>query len=72
MTHTVEGNNTVGFRVVDDKVGPLTGRLRTEQDALDAAGVKAGKTPASKAVKTSDVEPEPVAIVETPAAFGKK
>ena len=40
MAYTIEGNETNGFRVVDDKAGALTGRKPTEQAALDAAGIK--------------------------------
>lgn len=32
MAHTVEGNDTVGYRVIGDD-GPLTGRKATEEDA---------------------------------------
>lgn len=40
MGHIVEGNDTVGYRVVDDKIGPVTARKKTEREALDAAGIK--------------------------------
>lgn len=46
MAHTVEGNEVVGFRVVTDAGTVLTGRKRTESDALAAAGVEAKKAPA--------------------------
>jgi hypothetical protein len=40
MAHTVEGNDTVGYRVIDSEAGPLTGRKPTHDDALSAAGLK--------------------------------
>lgn len=49
MAHTVEGNDAVGYRVLDDDGNPLTGRKATEQDALDTAGIK--KNPARKTSK---------------------
>ena len=56
MAHTIEGNATVGFRVVDDERGPLTGRKRTEQDALEAAGLADAKpsAPRARRAKKSD------------------
>lgn len=44
MAYTVEGNDAVGFRVLDEDGNALTGRKGTEQEALDVAGVK--KAPA--------------------------
>lgn len=54
-TH-VEGNDTAGYRVVDDKIGPLTSRRRTAEEALEIAGVSALAT-ATPAAPASD-EPD--------------
>ena len=51
-TH-VEGNETAGYRVVDDKIGPLTSRRRTAEEALEIAGVRAS-APASAASDEPD------------------
>lgn len=49
MAHTIEGSEYVGFRVMDDKVGALTGRHRTAEEALAAAGITEAKTEAKPA-----------------------
>lgn len=41
MGINIEGNDVAGYRVVDDEIGALTGRQRSEEDALNAAGVDA-------------------------------
>ena len=53
MGYTIEGSDLHGFRVIDDKAGPLTGRHSSEGAALAAAGIKAepkarGRKPAEK------------------------
>lgn len=54
MGYKIEGNDTIGYRVVDDERGALTGRKATEADALAIAGVEAepkrrGRKPAEPA-----------------------
>lgn len=41
MGHKIEGSDLVGYRVVDDEAGALTGRKKTAADALAAAGIAA-------------------------------
>lgn len=49
MSHRIEGNNEIGFRVIDEESGlPLTGRKPTAQAALDAAGIVEVKTTTRK------------------------
>lgn len=53
MAYTVEGNDTVGYRVLVDGQ-PMTGRQKTKEDALARAGIKGeadagtGEAPLSK------------------------
>lgn len=48
MAHTIEGNDTIGYRVIDDTVGALTGRKKTEADARAAAGLEPKRGRAAK------------------------
>lgn len=51
MAHTIDGNPTIGYRVIDEAAGPITGRKKTPEDALAAAGIKKqspAKKPAAK------------------------
>lgn len=52
MAHTIEGNDTIGYRVIDDTVGALTGRKKTEADARAAAGLE--QKPRGRAAKKAD------------------
>jgi hypothetical protein len=60
MGFKIEGNDTIGYRVVDDEAGALTGRKATEQDALKVAGIE---KPRGRAAKKA----EPAETVETPS-----
>ena len=50
MAHTIDGNPTIGYRVIDEANGPITGRKKTPADALASAGIKPpqAKKPAAK------------------------
>jgi hypothetical protein len=49
MSHTVDGNSDIGFRVIDDESGlPMSGRKPTTKDALDAAGIVEARKPRTK------------------------
>ena len=61
MGFKIEGNDTIGYRVVDDEAGPLTGRKATEQEALKVAGVES--KPRGRAAKKA----EPAETVEAPS-----
>lgn len=60
MAISIEGNTTIGFRVIDEDLGALTGRKRTEKDAYAAAGIdpkprgRAAKQTANEPTETAD------------------
>ena len=48
MSYTIQGSPHAGFRVIDDKVGALTGRFPTAEEALAVAGIKDKPATAAK------------------------
>lgn len=45
MGYTIDGNTDIGFRVIDENGGPLTGRHPSEDAARAAAGVEKKNEP---------------------------
>lgn len=44
-SYKIDGNPDIGFRVIDDDAGPLTGRHPTEAGARAAAGLDKNTAP---------------------------
>ena len=52
----IEGSDLIGYRVMDDETGPLTGRLHTREAAAAVADKHSGnsKPKPSRAAKSSN------------------